>query len=144
MARQPQTHETRDHTETVKLGSDRAFGIVFAVVFAIVALWPVINGGAPRNWALIVSAVFLVVSLARPSLLRPLNLLWFRFGNLLHKVVSPLILGLIFFVSVVPVALTMRVLGKDPLNLKFDPDAQSYWLERDPPGPTPESLKNQF
>ena len=88
--------------------------------------------------------MFLVVSLIRPGLLHPLNLIWFRFGMLLHRVVSPLILGLIFFVSVTPVALIMRVLAKDPLRLKFDREARSYWLDRDPPGPAPDSLKNQF
>ena len=144
MARQPQTHESRRRTADVKLGSDRAFGIVFTVVFMVVALWPLTGGGAPRVWALIVAAAFLAMSLIRPGLLHPLNRIWFRFGMLLHRVVNPLILGLIFYLSVTPVALIMRVLGKDPLRLKFDRGAQSYWLDRDPPGPPPDSLKNQF
>lgn len=140
----PQTHETRQRTEDVKLGSERAFGIVFAVVFAIIALWPLIGGNTPRIWALVIAAAFLAVSLIRPRVLRPLNLLWFRFGMLLHRIISPVILGLMFFVSVTPIALLMRVFGKDPLRLKFDPEAESYWITRDPPGPEPESLKNQF
>ena len=144
MARQPQTHETRRRTEDAKLGGDRAFGFAFAAVFSIVALWPLIGGNNPRMWAGIVAAVFLAVALIRPSLLRPLNLIWFRFGMLLHRVVSPLVLGLMFFASVTPIALIMRLLGKDPLQLKFDPDAKTYWLPRTPPGPEPDSLKNQF
>lgn len=144
MANKPQTHETRRRSEDVKLGSDRTFGFVFSAVFAIVALWPLIGGGGPRIWALVVAASFLALSLIRPRLLHPLNLVWFRFGMLLHRVVSPLVLGLMFFVSVTPIALIMRLLGKDPLRLKFDPDTESYWLDRVPAGPAPDSLKNQF
>ena len=144
MADQPQTHESRRQTERVKVGSDRAFGIVFAVVFAVVALWPLTDGGAPRLWSLIIAAGFVGIALIRPALLHPLNIVWFRFGMLLHRVISPLVLGLIFFVSVTPVGLLMRLFRKDPLRLKFNPDAQTYWLERDPPGPAPDSLKNQF
>ena len=140
----PQTHETRQRTEDVKLGSERAFGIVFTVVFAVIALWPLIGGAGPRIWALAIAAAFLAASLIRPRVLRPLNLLWFRFGMLLHRIISPVILGLMFYVSVTPIALIMRVLGKDPLRLKFDRDAETYWLKRDPPGPEPDSLKNQF
>lgn len=144
MARPPQTHESRRRAADVTLGSDRAFGIVFTVVFAVIALWPLIGGAVPRLWALGVAAVFLAVALIRPGTLHPLNLVWFRFGMLLHRLVSPLILGLIFYLSVTPVALIMRVLGKDPLGLKFDREARSYWLDRDPPGPAHDSLKNQF
>jgi len=144
MANQPQTHETRRRTEDVKLGSNRAFGFVFTVVFAFVALWPLVGGGGLRIWALVVAALFLAPALIRPNLLRPLNLIWFRFGMLLHRVVSPLVLGVMFFVTVTPTAVIMRLLGKDPLRLKFDPEAESYWLDRQPPGPAPDSLKNQF
>lgn len=144
MSKQLHTHETHKRTDQVKRGSDRTFGIVFTVVFALIGLWPLISGGGPRLWALIVAGAFLAVALIYPKILGPLNLVWFRFGMLLHRVVSPVILGLMFFVSVTPIALIMRALGKDPLRLKFDPDAETYWLTREPPGPSPDSLKNQF
>ena len=144
MTKQLHTHETHKRTDQVKRGSDRAFGIVFAVVFALIGFWPLVSGATPRIWALAIGGVFLAVALIYPRVLGPLNLVWFRFGMLLHRVVSPVILGLMFFVSVTPIALIMRALGKDPLRLKFDPEADSYWLTREPPGPPPDSLKNQF
>ncbi len=144
MSDKKQTHEDLERSDQVKRGSDRGFGIVFAVVFVIIGLWPLLGDGGPRIWSLVIAGAFLAVALVRPRLLGPLNLIWFKFGMLLHHVVSPVILGLIFFVSVTPVALIMRVLGKDPLRLKMDPDTESYWLKREPPGPPPDSLKNQF
>ena len=138
------THEDLHRHDDVAVGSERAFGIVFAVVFTVIALFPLLGGGPPFWWALAVAAAFLVLALAAPRVLRPLNLLWFRFGLLLHKVVSPLIMGLLFFVTVTPMALALRLLGKDPLRRSFDPAADSYWIHRDPPGPAPETMKNQF
>lgn len=140
----PTFHEDLERKDEVKVGSERAFGLVFAVVFGAVALLPLFKGEPIRLWAGIVAAVFLVAALAAPALLRPLNLLWFRFGMLLHKVVSPLIMGLLFFVTIMPIGLLMRAMGKDFLRLKFDPQASSYWIERHPPGPAPESMRNQF
>lgn len=144
MTKKPGTHEDYSRKDDVKAGSERAFGFVFAVVFALVAVWPLISGGAPRWWALVVGGVFVLVSLAAPGLLAPLNRLWFRFGQLLHKVVNPVIMGLLFFLTVTPIALLMRLTGKDPLRLRFDPQAESYWIERDPPGPEPETMRYQF
>lgn len=144
MTKKPGTHEDYTRQEDVKVGSERAFGFVFAAVFAIIALWPLLGGGAPRWWSVAVSALFVMAALVAPGLLKPLNKLWFQFGLLLHKIVNPLIMGLLFFLTVTPIALIMRIAGKDPLRLKFDAEAKSYWIERDPPGPEPETMRNQF
>jgi len=141
---EPQTHESFERDQPVKGSSDRSFGIVFAVVFGIVGFWPLIGGAAPRLWSLIVAAAFLGVAVVCPRLLAPLNRLWLKFGLLLHKVTNPIIMGLVFFLAVVPTALIMKLLGKDPLRRKLDKQAQSYWISREPPGPPPESMKNQF
>ena len=127
----------------VRIGSDRGFGLVFAVIFAIVALWPLFGDGGLRIWALAFAIVFLLVALIRPASLRPLNLLWFRFGLLLGRVVAPVVMAVLFLVAVIPTALVMRVLGKDPLRLHFDPDAESYWIPRGDAQPVG-SMKNQF
>ncbi|MCP5370572.1 MAG: hypothetical protein H6907_02470 [Hyphomicrobiales bacterium] len=139
-----QFHEDFGRQERGKAGSDRAFGIVFAVAFAVVAAWPLMHGGPVRWWAVAVAGVFLVLALAVPKVLYPLNLVWFEFGLLLHKVVSPLVMGLLFFLTLTPLAFLMRLAGKDPLRLRFDPKADSYWIHRDPPGPPPETMRNQF
>lgn len=144
MKRTPGTHENFSRAETPKMGGARGFGIVFAVVFAVIALWPLMDNESPRPWALVVAAVFLAVALIRPTLLHPLNRLWFAFGMLLNRIVSPLFLGLVFYLSVMPVGLAMRMFGKDPLRLKREPESASYWIERRPPGPEADSLKNQF
>lgn len=138
------THERLTHTERIEGSSDRSFGIVFAVVFAIIGLWPLISGAEIRLWSLAIAAGFLVVALLRPRVLAPLNRLWMRFGLLLSKVVNPVIMGLLFYVTVTPMGLIMRALGKDLLRLRFEPGAKSYWIERRPPGPEPESMVNQF
>ena len=137
-------HEDLGRKEEIKGSSDRSFGLVFTVVFALVGLWPVFFGNAARPWALGIAAVFLIVALARPALLAPLNTLWLKFGLLLSRVVNPIVIGLLFYSTVTPIGLVMRLLGKDPLRLRFEPAATSYWIERDPPGPPPESMKNQF
>lgn len=137
-------HERLSADKEVKLGSDRSFGLVFTVVFAVIGAFPLIHGLPPRVWALGIAAGFLLVSLVRPRSLRPLNLLWFKFGLLLHGIVNPVIMGLLFFVTVTPMALALRLLGKDPLKRRLEPAATSYWIIRQPPGPAPESMKNQF
>ncbi|AVM75643.1 SxtJ family membrane protein [Magnetospirillum gryphiswaldense] len=136
--------EAHGHSGPAQMGSERSFGIVFAVVFALIGLWPLKAGGDMRLWALGLAALFLVVAFVAPKLLKPLNLLWFKFGLLLHKIMTPLIMGLLFFLTVTPVGMLMRATGKDPMRLKRDPDAASYWIDRDPPGPPPDSMKNQF
>lgn len=144
MPKQASFHEDFGREAPAKTGSDRAFGIVFAVVFAIVGIWPSIAGAAPRFWALGVAVAFLLAALLFAKALSPLNRLWFKFGLLLHRIVSPLVMGLLFFVTITPVALIMRLLGKDVLNLRFQRDAKSYWIARTPPGPAPDTMRRQF
>jgi hypothetical protein len=139
-------HEDLSRTEEVKGSSDRSFGLVMAAFFALMAFSPLLhkaNTGV-RWWALVPAAAFLVLALLWQRPLRPLNWLWLQFGLLLYKLVSPVALGILFYLAVAPTGLLMRALGKDPLHLKRDPAAPSYWIMRAPPGPTPESMKNQF
>jgi len=125
-------------------GSDRGFGIVFAVVFLLIGLWPLIHLAGPRWWSLGIAAAFAVVALVRPQILHPMNRVWLAFGRLLHRVVSPLVMGAIFFLCVTPTGWIMRLLGKDVLALKRQPERSSYWIVRDPAAPAADSMKNQF
>ena len=140
----PSTHERLTDSQEIQGSSDRSFGVVMAIFFAIVGLWPLLSGGAPRWWSMALVAALAAIAIVRPALLAPLNRLWLKFGLLLNRIVSPLIMGLLFYGMVTPYALVMRLAGKDPLRLRFDPAAKSYWIERDPPGPAPESMKHQF
>jgi hypothetical protein len=137
-------HETLQRDETVQLSSNRVFGLVFVAVFLVVGLLPLFSRGNVRLWSLIVSGGFLLVALIAPAVLAPLNRLWMRFGMLLHKIVSPLVLGIMFFGVITPMGLVMRWMGKDLLRLRADPNASSYWVRRDPPGPARDSFKHQF
>lgn len=125
-------------------GSNRAFGFVFAVFSAVVGLWPALWGNAPRQWALVLAAGFAAVAAAKPAWLAPLNRAWFLFGMALHRVASPVALGIVYFAAVTPTGWLLRLLRKDILRLRPDPEAGSYWIVRDPPGPDPESMKNQY
>ena len=138
------THETYSREEAVTAGSDRSFGFVMAGAFGILALINAWNAHNLWPWFGAVSAAFLGAALIRPAILAPLNLLWLKFGLLLHKIVSPVIMGLLFFGTVLPTGLIMRALGKDLLRMKRDPGADSYWIVRTPPGPAAESMKDQF
>jgi predicted membrane metal-binding protein len=144
MAEKSQTHESWRERGTAKRSSERSFGVVFAIVFTIVSLWPMIAGGSPRWWALAIAVGFAIAGLALPMALRWPNALWFRFGLLLNRVISPVVLGLIYYLSVVPIGFAMRLAGKNPLLLGFEPESRSYWIKRDPAGPAAETLKNQF
>ena len=144
MADSGTTHESFDRTEPVQGSSDRVFGIVFTVVFALIGLWPLPWGGSPRWWALGIAVVFLLAALIIPKTMAPLNRAWMRFGLLLHKIVNPVIMGLVFFLTVTPTALIMRALGKDPLRRRLDKEATTYWIDRDPPGPDPDSMPRQL
>ena len=137
-------HEDFGRQDAPKVGSDRGFGLVFAGVFTLIGLWPALFGALPRWWALVIAAAFAIVTFVRPQALAPLKLLWFRFGLLLHAVVNPLVMALLFFLVVTPIALIMRLLGKRPLSLEIEPDAPSYWISRQPPGPAPDTMKQQF
>ena len=124
----------------IKIGSNKSFGIVFFVVFLLIAIYPLINNGELRIWSLIIAIIFLILGLINSKVLTPLNKLWFKFGLLLGKVVSPLIMVIIFFLVVTPTALVMRIIGKDLLNLKFN-NKKSYWIEKTGPK---SKMKNQF
>jgi len=138
-------HEhTPRHTSQVQSSSERSFGFVFAVVFLILALYPLLHTEGIRIWAIVVSGVLVLLATLVPRFLAPSNRLWTKFGLLLHNIVSPIALGILFFLVVTPTALVMRLFGKDPLRLRFDPAADSYWIKRDPPGPSGDTLKNQF
>ena len=126
--------------DDVKISSNRSFGIVFFVVFLLIALYPLTNEGEIRFWSVIISLIFLILGLLNSKILAPLNKLWFKFGIFLGKIISPLIMGIIFFLVVTPIGLIMRLLGKDVLNLRYN-DNQSYWIERNGPK---SKMKNQF
>ena len=139
------THEdfSSRHQQT-KPSSNRSFGLIIASFFLIITFWPLVRAEPVRWWALGVAAVFAVLALVWATALVPLNKLWTKLGVVLYKTVNPVVLGLLFYMTVTPIALLMRVLGKDPLRLRRDPHAESYWIVRTPPGPTPQSMKNQF
>ena len=118
--------------------------MVFTVVFLLIGLWPLLGELPVRSWALVIAGCVFAITLIAPRLLRPLNLIWFKFGLLLHKIVNPIIMGLLFVFTIIPMALVFRLIGKDPLDRKFDPDSDTYWIRREPSGPAPESMKNQF
>lgn len=124
--------------------SDRSFGFVFAAVFSIIGCWPFLHWQPPRWWALLIAGAFAVVAIIRPQLLHPLNRLWLALGRLLHKIVSPLVMGVVFFATVTPTAWVMRWRGKDLLSLKRRPDLETYWIKREPSRPETETMKNQF
>ncbi len=137
-------HEAHHRDEAIEGSSDRSFGLVFAAVFSIVALWPLVSSGAVRWWAAGVAATFALLAFVAPRVLAPLNRAWMKLGLWMGRVVSPIVLGILFFVVFWPMGLLMRAAGKDPLRLKKPSNVSTYWVERKPPGPKPESLHNQF
>ena len=139
-----QIHEDPRYRDEMPTASERSFGILFAIVFLVISLWPLINHGNPHWWALVIAAIFAIVAFVRAEILKPLNRAWLALGNALHIIVSPLILGMIYVIAVMPTGLFLRLTGRDPLRLKFDKDAKSYWQQRHPPGPPTNSFKNQF
>ena len=126
--------------DDIKITSNRSFGIVFFVVFILVALYPLIYSGEIRIWSLVLSLIFLILGLLNSKILNPLNKLWFKFGIILGKIISPLIMGIIFFLVVTPTGLIMRLLRKDILNLKYNKD-KSYWIKKNE---KKNNMKNQF
>lgn len=143
-SRTPTTHEAFERDETIVAGSDRSFGLVMTGAFAAVTALNVWHAGRIWPWTAALAAVFLIAALLRPAVLNPLNRLWLRFGLLLHRIVNPVIMALLFYGTVLPTGLVMRAMGKDLLRLKREPNATSYWIVRTPPGPAPESMKDQF
>ena len=126
--------------DDIKISSNRSFGIVFFIVFLLIAVYPFFKGGDIRLWSIIISLVFLVLGFINSKILTPFNKLWFRFGIFLGKVISPIIMGIIFFLVVTPIGFLMRLLGKDILNLRYN-NNKSYWIEKKGPK---SKMKNQF
>ena len=126
--------------DEIKISSNRSFGIVFFIVFLLIALYPLLKGNDLRIWSLIISFVFLILGLINSKILTPLNRLWFKFGLLLGKFISPLIMGIIFFIVVTPIGIIMRLLKKDLLNLKYN-KKETYWIDKSGPK---SKMKNQF
>jgi hypothetical protein len=137
-------HENFEREEPVKPGSQRSFGIVMAAVFGLLSLVSWWHHGMAWHWMSAIAAIFLIAALVVPAALKPLNWLWFKIGMLLHAVVSPLVMGLMFYLAVLPTGLVMRALGNDLLRLKHEPDSDSYWIVREPAGSPPETMKDQF
>tara|TARA_Y100000741_G_scaffold359905_1_gene341282 strand:- start:431 stop:811 length:381 start_codon:yes stop_codon:yes gene_type:complete len=124
----------------IKRSSNKNFGIVFFIVFILIAFWPLLNNETYRLWAIIIALIFLILGSIDSRLLTPLNILWFKFGLLLGKIISPIVMGIIFFFVVTPIAILMRILKKDLLNLKYD-NRNSYWIVKNEPK---SNMKNQF
>ena len=128
------------NTKDIKIGSNKSFGIVFAVVFGLIAFWPLIKGNDIRLWSLIISIIFLVLGLINSKILTPLNKLWFKFGIFLGNFIAPIVMSIIFFLVVTPTGIIMKLLGKDLIKLKKN-NEKSYWIEKKN---IKSSMKNQF
>ena len=124
----------------IKMGSNKSFGIVFFVVFLIIAFWPFANLTSFKIWPLIISIIFLILGLMSSKILSPLNKIWFKFGILLGSIVSPIVMSIIFFVIITPIGIIMKMLGKDLLNKKYNKQ-NSYWIIKDN---SKNSMKRQF
>jgi len=123
------------------IGSDKSFGIVFAIFFTIISLWPIFSGENIRVWAIIIALIFLLISFIKPELLNGLNKIWSKFGMLLGKIISPIVMAFVFFAIITPMAFFMRLIGKDLLNKKITKSIKSYWIKRSQMIGT---MKNQF
>ena len=140
-----QTHETVTSFRKVTLGSNRKFGLAFAVFFAILGLWPLFRQAGSPKWGLIaLSTAILAVALLRPHWLMPLNRGWFKLGIALNRIVGPVVMAILFFGAVVPLGLYLRLKGYYILRLKMNSQAGTYWIEREPPSPALDSMKKQF
>ena len=126
--------------DDIKISSNRSFGIVFFIVFLLISIYPLINDEEIRIWSLIISIIFLLLGLLNSQILTPLNQIWFKFGIFLGKIISPLVMGIIFFLVVTPTGIIMRILKKDLLNLKYSED-KSYWIKKKGPK---SKMKDQF
>lgn len=125
----------------IKISSNKSFGIVFFVIFLVVALWPLINEGEIRIWSIVISIIFLFLGLINSKILTPLNKLWFRFGILLGNVFSPIVMGIIYFGIITPIGILMKLIGKDILNLKQNKKSSTYWIKKEK---VLSNMKNQF
>jgi len=124
----------------IKIGSNKSFGIVFFVVFLLIGIYPILKDGNIRIWSLVIAIIFLFLSLTKPRILTPLNKVWIKFGLFLGKIVSPIVMGVIFFSVVTPTSFFMKIFGKDLLNLKYN-NNKTYWIEKSGPK---SKMKNQF
>ena len=136
--------ENPPKSAAVKPLANRTFGLIFAAIFTLIALLPILFGGDLRQWAALLAAAFFIPAVLFPKILAPLNLLWAKFGLLMHKIVNPILMGLIFFVAVLPTGIIMRLLGKDSMQRKFNADATSYWIDRESGSLSKDSYDNQF
>jgi hypothetical protein len=125
----------------VKLPSNKNFGLVFFIVFLLIGLWPLLEKSEVRYWSIFISLSFLILGLINSKFLNPLNRIWFMFGVQLGKIISPFVMGIIFFFLVAPIGVLMRFLGKDILNLKFNKNDKSYWIQK---SVLKSKMKNQF
>ncbi len=132
------------HGDDQKGSSDRSFGLIFTVFWGIVAVAPLRRGGSIRTWAVVLAAAFLVCVMVRPTVLGPLNRLWQGFARSLQRVTNPIVMAILFFSTIVPFGLIMRLMNRDVLRLRWERASRSYWIPREPPGPRPESMKDQF
>ena len=124
----------------IKIGSNKSFGVVFFLVFLLISLYPLINDGNLRIWSFVISIIFLILGILNSKILSPLNKIWFKFGLLLGKIISPIVMGIIFFIVVTPTGLILRLFQKDVLNLKYN-NNNTYWIEKSGPK---SKMKNQF
>lgn len=142
----PQTafHEDYQRALPTATSSNRAFGLVFTLFWAAVALWPLRSGGPVRLWAAILAGCFLLPALFRPALLAGPNRYWTRLGLLLARIVHPVVISILFFGVFTPVGFLMRRFAADPMRRRFEPEAGTYWIPRTPPGPAPATMRKQF
>ena len=114
----------------MKRSSEKSFGVLFSIVFFLIATWPLLEGSTIRLWSLFIALIFLVFAFLKPELLKPLNIGWIKFGELLGKIIAPIVMGLIFFFILTPISFIIRIFGKDLLRIKFSKDS-SYWIKRE-------------
>ncbi len=138
------SHESFEGHVEVKTGSDRSFGFVVGGVLLLIALWPLFHGNGVRLWALIPSLPLIGLALVYPSVLRPLNRLWFRLGLLLGRIISPIVLGIVYYLWITPFALILRLFNKRFLTLEFEPDTESYWIIRAPAKADPARMRRPY
>ncbi|MEX0752585.1 MAG: SxtJ family membrane protein [Xanthobacteraceae bacterium] len=138
------SHESFEGHVSVQVSSERSFGWVVGGVLLLIALWPLLHGNGPRLWALIPALLLIGSAILRPEILRPLNKLWFRLGLLLGRVISPIVLGIVYYFWITPFAVVMRLFNKRFLALKFEPDAKSYWIIREPADPDPARMRRPY
>lgn len=138
-------HERLSDGSAVAAGSDRIFGIAFTLAFSVIGMLPVAFGHSPRWWALGIAAALLAVAVVWPALLRPIHRVWFWVARLLSRfIIAPVMMAALFYGVVTPTGLIMRMLGKDSLQRRYDRGVRSYWIHREPAGPAPETMQNQF